>query len=285
MEWPRADCAPGRREREVGDKVEIDGLTMTYRAGGEGPGLLLIHGSPGDARVWHPLREELEADFRLVTPDLPGYGGTTGQPLNDAPDIGFAVRLIEGLVAEIGQPAVLAGYSYGGAVALASVLRGVVSPGAVVLFEPVTIPVLRSEGDADGFAAAAEVFERYVSSQASGEPDAVGTMVDFWFGAGAYAATPEKVRHYLREHSSRNARDVRATFNEPFDVEAIAGIQVPVTIVVGGASPPVTHRIAASIATHAPLGDVSSIDGATHGMITTHVDEMAAALRRAAPRG
>jgi len=47
------------------------------RSGGEGPPLFLLHGYPQTNVMWHRVAPALAARFRLIIPDLPGYGGPT----------------------------------------------------------------------------------------------------------------------------------------------------------------------------------------------------------------
>jgi pimeloyl-ACP methyl ester carboxylesterase len=51
--------------------------SVAFAVSGEGPGLLLIHGTGGDgATTWSPLAQALEDRWTLVMPDLPGSGQT-----------------------------------------------------------------------------------------------------------------------------------------------------------------------------------------------------------------
>jgi len=102
---------------------------VAYDDTGQGPLVVLIHGSPGTSRAWQPVAELLASRFRVVAPSLPGYGGTTAPPDDNRGDNSYAAELIEALVAEMGRPAVLAGYSYGGVVALRTALRQERPPG------------------------------------------------------------------------------------------------------------------------------------------------------------
>jgi pimeloyl-ACP methyl ester carboxylesterase len=101
---------------------------VAYDDAGQGPLILLVHGSPGTSRAWQPVAERLATRFRVITPSLPGYGGTTPRPVDGPGDSSYAAGLIEALVAEVGPPIVLGGHSYGGAVALVTTLRGLGMP-------------------------------------------------------------------------------------------------------------------------------------------------------------
>src|SRR4030095_11943311 len=54
--------------------IHIDGDRIAYRAAGEGPGLLLIHGLAGSAVTWRHVMPALAERFRVVAPDLLGQG-------------------------------------------------------------------------------------------------------------------------------------------------------------------------------------------------------------------
>lgn len=53
--------------------VEVAGLKIQSLAGGDGPDLLWLHHSTGSLG-WLPFHEKLSEHFRVVVPDLPGYG-------------------------------------------------------------------------------------------------------------------------------------------------------------------------------------------------------------------
>ena len=52
---------------------------LSYEDSGDGPVALLIHGSPGSANAWARVAKLLAKRFRVIAPDLPGYGETTPQ--------------------------------------------------------------------------------------------------------------------------------------------------------------------------------------------------------------
>lgn len=251
-----------------------DGRVVSYEDYGSGPLVVLLHGSPGTARVWSRVGEQLAGRFRVVAPNLPGYGTTTAQPGGE-PDVSYAADLIEELLAALGPPRVLAAHSYGGVVTLAVALRGRAQLRALALFEPVPIPVLAAVGERDAFAAAQRVFDDYIASFEAGDGQAIRKMVDFWFGAGAFARLPEAPRNYLVEHTADNVRDVRAMFRTRYSQAALRALATPVTVVYGGASPDANERIAAAVASSVAHGKLIRLDGATHALTTTHADAVA----------
>ena len=59
-------------------KVEADGVNVFYRAAGEpsAPVVLLLHGFPTSSFMFRELIPRLADQFRVIAPDLPGFGFT-----------------------------------------------------------------------------------------------------------------------------------------------------------------------------------------------------------------
>jgi haloacetate dehalogenase len=51
--------------------------------GGDGPPLLLVHGFPQTALMWHATAPALAERFTVIAPDLPGYGGSFRPPVSE----------------------------------------------------------------------------------------------------------------------------------------------------------------------------------------------------------
>jgi len=59
-------------------RVEADGVQVFYRAAGEAeaPVVLLLHGFPTSSFMFRDLIPRLATDYRVIAPDLPGFGFT-----------------------------------------------------------------------------------------------------------------------------------------------------------------------------------------------------------------
>ena len=58
-------------------KLAVDGFTWNFVDGGQGPTVLMLHGFPGLAYSWrHQVEPLVAAGFRVIAPDMPGYGAT-----------------------------------------------------------------------------------------------------------------------------------------------------------------------------------------------------------------
>lgn len=258
---------------------------VAYEDVGQGPLVVLVHGSPGTARAWQPVAERLAPRFRVIAPSLPGYGGTSPVPADGPGDNSYAAELIEALVARRGRPAVLAGYSYGGVVALRIALRARMQPAALALFEPVAVPVLAAVGETEAHAASRAAFEDYGASFDAGERLAVRKMIDYWFGPATFDRMPAPVREYLIANTGPNVRDVRATFRDAaYSVDALRALAMPLLVAYGSRSPEIMERIVQAIVTHVPRGSLERLEGANHAMINTHVEALASLIAGLADR-
>ena len=259
-----------RRDGAVSLAARMSGLSCDEY--GAGPLVVLVHGSPGTGKSWQRVAERLAARFRVVAPDLPGYGGSAALAGGADTHLAETTRLLEELVMARGAPTLLAGHSYGGVVALAAALRGAIRPMALALLEPVAVPVLDTPEHRDAYASARSFFDDYVGRVASGDARGIHAVVDYWFGAGAFAALPPPMQAYMVANAPRNARDVAATMSANLSADRLRTLAMPVTAIYGDRSPEITVAIARAIAARAPRGSVVAVDGAGHALTATHVD-------------
>jgi 3-oxoadipate enol-lactonase len=154
----------------------VSGRTAAYDDAGGGRPLVLLHAYPLSREMWRPQVQALSRDFRVLAPDLPGFGGTAG--FVDEPSIdGMAVAVAEFLDAlSITEPVALGGLSMGGYVALAFVRRYPDRLRALILAdtraEPDDAPAKANRDKSIAFAvahSAADVIEQMLPKMVSEE--------------------------------------------------------------------------------------------------------------------
>jgi pimeloyl-ACP methyl ester carboxylesterase len=100
--------------------VKASGIRLRVTEEGEGPPLLLLHGAFFDRTSWSKAQSHLASHFRVIAPDLPGFGES--EKPSDA-RFGYTVEAFVHVVMDLfaglrlGQ-AHVAGHGLGGAVAL-----------------------------------------------------------------------------------------------------------------------------------------------------------------------
>lgn len=96
--------------------AQTNGIRMHYVEQGEGFPVLLIHGFP---ELWYSWRHQIpalaEAGFRVIAPDLRGYGGTDKPHAIAAYDIHNLIDDLTGLLDACAvEKAVIVGHDWGG---------------------------------------------------------------------------------------------------------------------------------------------------------------------------
>ena len=111
---------------EIGRSIVAAGITTNYHDQGEGPPVVLIHGSgPGVTAYanWRFTIPALAKRFRVIAPDMAGFGYTERKP-GVTYNLDFWVRHILGVLDALSIPkARFIGNSYGGALTLALASR------------------------------------------------------------------------------------------------------------------------------------------------------------------
>ena len=130
LDWSR----DGRTwpNRDASRFVRAAGLNWHVQVMGEGPVLLLAHGTGASAHSWRALVPLLARHFTVVAPDLPGHGFTSAPPARRQSLDGMASDLA-GLVDALGlKPDLAAGHSAGAAILCRMALDGRFAPRGIV---------------------------------------------------------------------------------------------------------------------------------------------------------
>lgn len=102
-------------------RVRISTTELAYVERGDGAPILLVHGFPLDHTMWAAQIEALAPAFRVIAPDLRGFGQSPLGRVDESAGISmeqYADELAEFVDAlAIHEPLVLAGFSMGGYVA------------------------------------------------------------------------------------------------------------------------------------------------------------------------
>ncbi|GJO17591.1 4,5:9,10-diseco-3-hydroxy-5,9,17-trioxoandrosta-1(10),2-diene-4-oate hydrolase [Mycobacterium marinum] len=127
--------------------VTVDGKPIFFAEAGGGPTVVLLHGGgPGATGLSNYARniDQLAQRFRLIIPDMPGYG-RSGKGVGQSDPFGYLASAIRGLLDELRIPSAhLVGNSYGGAAALRLALDSPHRVDRLVLMGPGGIGTTRS---------------------------------------------------------------------------------------------------------------------------------------------
>jgi lipase len=245
---------------------------------GEGPLVVLVHGSMDRSGGMLRVRRLLQGAHRVVRYDRRGYG----RSLHAGPPVDFGQQVDDLVAVTGGRPAVLAGHSFGGVVCLALAERRPELVRAVLAYEapqmwtpwwPATTIGLQALDQVAGAIPASE--------QAEGAAE--------WFlrrmiGDDTWARLPASMRAERRAEGPTliaEMRSLRPPAPVPYDAR---GIAAPVVSACGSESRDYHMRAAEELARTAPRGELAVIEGAAHGAHLTHPAEFADLVRRAVAR-
>lgn len=95
--------------------IDVGGTKIFTRDTGEGDAIVLLHGWPQTGHCWRLVTRQLEDRFRVVVPDLPGFGASDVPVDHDAGAIAeFLVRYLDQLGI---NRATIVGHDWGGSFA------------------------------------------------------------------------------------------------------------------------------------------------------------------------
>lgn len=243
---------------------------LSWSEQGSGPAVVLLHSSLGSKSQWRGLAERLARTHRTLAIDLLGYGDAPAPGDYETFSLDTEVQRVLDLVAQRLRPGErfqLVGHSYGGGVALRLAQTAPQRVASLALFEPTAFHVV---GDADP--AIAEV--RAVADSLAPTDDAgerlsqTERFMDFWNGAGSFAALPEARRAGLARLIPKARYDFRALLDDPQRAPALARLRVPTCLIVGGHSPSCARRVAAVLEETLPVVQVHHVPTGHMGPVT-----------------
>jgi pimeloyl-ACP methyl ester carboxylesterase len=251
---------------------------VEYDECGSGPALVLVPGSCSTGAAWRPVTAYLKEGFRCITTSLPGYGRTEDRRSAEDVSIVHQCDAVEEVIERAGGPVHLVGHSFGGLVALAVALRARTRLASLTILEATAVGMLYRPGEEEHLAAIGAMRDGYFGAYGKGQQDAIGAMIDFYGGAGTFAAWPERVRAHAIETTPVNMRDWGGAYGFRPAPQALAALALPTLVCVGAASHAAVRRANALVREAVPGSRFAEIGGAAHFMIATHAGEVAAMI-------
>jgi pimeloyl-ACP methyl ester carboxylesterase len=248
---------------------------IDYDECGTGPTVVLVPGSCSTGAAWRPVIAAWDNRFRCVTTSLLGYGKTAERRTAGDPSISHEAEALESVIRKAGGPVHLVGHSFGGLAALAVALRDRTPLASLTILEAPAVEVLREDRDDQHYRAFRRMTESYFAAFAGGDREAIAAMIDFYGGAGTFAAWPPRVRAYAMDTTPVNILDWASAFGFPLTADILGQVQIPTLVIRGGASHPAVQRASGLVSELVREAVLATIEGGAHFIIATHVNEVA----------
>ncbi len=214
--------------------------SLQYHVGGEGEPLLLLHGLSGSTGNWVELLPDLLTRYRVLAVDLPGHAGSGPLP-RGASTADFAAVAAAVLDAEAGGPALVAGHSFGGLVALRLARSRPELVRGLLLVSPAGIASSTRVAEAIAIASTTIRPGRLVSPFRNRYAERAWyrrALFRPWFVSDAVALTPRATRGLLdaqREHSDTKGAARAMVADDPR--RDLGAISCPVVVLWGARDP------------------------------------------------
>ena len=225
--------------------------------------------------MWQPLVERLETRYRVVAPDLIGYGQST--PWRDGLQA-TDYDLVATFAHELGTPLHVIGHSYGGALALRAALARGSRVTSLALVEPAAFLMLDASADRAAFGEIEAVASRHLELVAAGDLDACAAhFMGYWIGAETWAGMAPETRARLTATMPKIASEFRLLFRDRDRYDA-RRVRVPTLLVRGTRTTLAARAVVDRLAATLPNVDLVEVANAGHMLPVTHAARVNAAI-------
>jgi pimeloyl-ACP methyl ester carboxylesterase len=266
----------------MSSEVRIGPHALHWTERGEGETVVLVHSSGMSARQWRRIADALEPRFRVVLPDLLGYGESSPWPSGERFHFTMDLLAIEALIDQLvqrGGPVHLAGHAYGGFLALLAALHRPRALKSIAVYEPVSFGVLRSREEKEALATILPGDEHAPFPDSDDALEAwMEAFIDYWNGPGGWRALAEPMREQFRKTGRKVVGEVRSLGADRTPHQAYATLHAPL-LLLGSEKPTLAaDRVLAILQECAPHARRVSIPGAGHMGPLTHAGAVADAM-------
>lgn len=266
------------KDSGFGRRIAASGGEVAYEVFGDGPPLVLVHGTPSRAFIWRDVTPSLAQNHTVYVYDLLGFGESERGEGQDVSIAGQARALAELVEAWGLQSPAVAGHDIGGGIVLRAHLLEGMQIERLALLDPVVFtpwgtPTLRhvKSNLASYRSMPNGPFEAIVASHlrtATIHPlagEAFEAYLSQWRGEEGQAA-------YLRKDEQLAERDTKAL--EPL----LASVEVPVRILWGSEDAWLDSELGQRLQLEIPCSDLEVVPGAGHFVMEDAPETVARSL-------
>ncbi|MCC0077851.1 MAG: alpha/beta hydrolase [Rhodobacter sp.] len=235
------------------------------------PPAVLAHCFLGNGGSWRRLLAAM-APLDALSLDLPGHGAS---PMPDSPG-DFHALTADAITAQVAQPSLLIGHSFGAASMLRHALHHPQTVTGLVLIEPVFFAAARGMPAYDPYRESERALHGAV--RAGDLEHAAREFLALNPGSPSWESLPAPVQRQMAAQMPLVSATEPGLFGDSGGLCApgvMEGFDPPVLLLVGSGTTPIFHATVKALAQRLPRAEVAVIPGAGHMVPISHPTETA----------
>lgn len=274
----------GKRYHVMMLNVSLGDLQIAYRDSGQGQPLVAAHCSCASSREWHFLNSALGMHYRILAPDLLGYGHSAEWPPGGKTLSISDVDVLEAMLTHCHEPVHLIGHSYGAAICLELACRYARTDPkrirSLFLVEPVAFYLLREFGYKTEWEEISRIGRQCIAACEKGNSErAANIFMGYWLGTLKWRLSPGHLKAEVIRTMPKVAYEFRGMFEFAPDIERYREIACPVSLLAGGKSRRTALAVIAVLTRLLPSARTVTIPAAGHMSPFTHKHDILAQLQ------
>jgi len=259
LDWPNRDASRF---------VEAGGLRWHVQIIGEGPVLVLLHGTGAATHSWRTLAPILAQTHMIVALDLPGHGFTDTPQQSSGFALPSVAQGVAALLRELAvTPHALIGHSAGAAIAVRMVLDGTAPPGGIVGLNAALLPFPGPLGPFAPMLARTLFYNPLSLSLLAHRASRPGAIAELMRGTGS-TLDARGIELYERLFRSKRHLEGTVALMAHWDLVALKRelpcLRAPLTLIVGGKDKAVPPDAAYDVQRLVKHADVAVAPGLGH---------------------
>jgi len=259
----------------------FQGRRVAYLDQGAGAPLVLLHAGGSSGKQWAKTASLLENEYRVIAPDLWGFGLTERWMGEGSLTHDHQALLVAEVIAKAASgPVHLVGHSYGGATAVRLVLQQKDLVRTLILIEPILTPLLKLAGDEETFREYFEMAQAFLSNAAAGRlEEAWHGFIDYRNGSGTWAGLPAATKARFAAGTDGVVAAFHSNLNNPTSLDDIRRVEMQTLVMCGEKTTLPDRRVTEILRDRMPKCQHMVIPGADHMSPLTHPEFIAKAVR------
>ncbi|WP_454621188.1 alpha/beta fold hydrolase [Bradyrhizobium cenepequi] len=237
------------------ERIEANGISISFKRSGEGPPLVLLHGAEADHAMFDAFAARLAPHFTVIAYDQRDSGATRN-PAGRC-GLGELADDLSALIAALGfERAHVFGTSFGGAIAQVAAVRHSARIDRLVLASTFRVGVSVASINPDGFPRFAELRAKL--------PESLPAFAEYFFPPSYIASQPQALGIFTGNKRDAGQRERRgAVLAQPIAI-SLADIKAPTLVLAGREDRLIPPAHTLSLAREIAAARTAVIDGVGH---------------------